>query len=64
MFSDIRETGLNSLDFCSRLLEEELVSCIPASAFGKEGFIRISFSTSLEQIKKGIDRIANFTSKI
>ncbi|MCF7874663.1 MAG: pyridoxal phosphate-dependent aminotransferase [Candidatus Omnitrophica bacterium] len=64
MFSDIRETGLNSLDFCSRLLEEELVSCIPASAFGKEGFIRISFSTSLEQIKKGIDRISRFISTL
>jgi aspartate aminotransferase len=64
MFSDIRETGLNSLDFCSRLLEEELVSCIPASSFGKEGFIRISFSTSLEQIKKGIDRISRFISTL
>jgi aspartate aminotransferase len=64
MFCDIRETGLTSFDFCSLLLEQYLVSCIPASAFGKEGFIRISFSTSLEQIDKGIDRIANFTSKI
>jgi aspartate aminotransferase len=64
MFSDIRETGLNSLDFCSRLLEEVLVSCIPASSFGKEGFIRISFSTNLEQIKKGIDRISRFINTL
>ncbi|MCF7873276.1 MAG: pyridoxal phosphate-dependent aminotransferase [Candidatus Omnitrophica bacterium] len=64
MFCDIRETGLSSFEFCSRLLEEELVSCIPASSFGKEGFIRISFSTSLKQIKKGIDRINNFIKKL
>ncbi|MCF7871302.1 MAG: pyridoxal phosphate-dependent aminotransferase [Candidatus Omnitrophica bacterium] len=64
MFSDIRETGLNSFDFCSRLLEEELVSCIPASSFGKEGFIRISFSASSEQIKKGIDRIDKFVKQL
>lgn len=64
MFCDIRETGLNSLEFCSRLLDKHLVSCIPASAFGKEGFIRISFSTSSEQIKKGIDRISNFIKQL
>lgn len=64
MFCDIRETGLTSFDFCSRLLDQDLVSCIPASAFGKEGFIRISFSTSSEQINKGIDRINNFIKKL
>ncbi|MFO8053030.1 MAG: pyridoxal phosphate-dependent aminotransferase [Candidatus Omnitrophota bacterium] len=64
MFCDIRETGLTSFDFCSRLLEEELVSCIPADSFGKEGFIRISFSASLEQIRKGLERINNFVKKL
>lgn len=64
MFSDIRETGLTSFDFCSRLLDENLVSCIPASAFGKEGFIRISFSTSSEQINKGIERIDKFIKQL
>lgn len=60
MFCDIRETGLSSMDFSTRLLEEKLVSCIPANAFGKEGFIRCSFSTSDQQIKKGIERIKEF----
>ncbi|MCF7887018.1 MAG: pyridoxal phosphate-dependent aminotransferase [Candidatus Omnitrophica bacterium] len=63
MFCDISQTGLTSFDFCSRLLEEKLVSCIPASSFGKEGFIRISFSTSLEQINKGIERIREFVKQ-
>jgi aspartate aminotransferase len=64
MFCDIRQTGLTSFDFCSRLLEEKLVSCIPASSFGKEGFIRISFSTSSEQIDKGINRIDSFIKEL
>lgn len=60
MFCDIRGTGLSSLEFSTRLLQEKLVSCIPANAFGKEGFVRLSFSTSAEQIKKGIIRIKEF----
>ncbi|MCF7870252.1 MAG: pyridoxal phosphate-dependent aminotransferase [Candidatus Omnitrophica bacterium] len=64
MFCDISQTGLTSFDFCSRLLEEELVSCIPASSFGKEGYIRVSFSTSLEQINKGINRIDSFIRQL
>ncbi|MBN3040211.1 MAG: pyridoxal phosphate-dependent aminotransferase [Candidatus Omnitrophica bacterium] len=60
MFCDIRKTGLNSFDFASKLLENHLVSCVPADAFGIDGFIRLSFSTSEEQITKGIERIKNF----
>ncbi len=64
MFSDIRKTNLNSFDFSQRLLSEKLVSCIPADAFGKDGFIRLSFSTSDEQIDKGIERIKDFLSSL
>jgi len=64
LFCDISKTGLSSSDFASRLLEEHLVSCIPAESFGQAGFVRISFSTSLEQIKKGLERIKKFTSKL
>jgi aspartate aminotransferase len=64
MFCDISKTGLSSFDFSSRLLEKYLVSCIPASAFGAEGFLRLSFATSSESIEKGIDRISNFVKEI
>lgn len=60
MFCDIAKTGLSSFEFSTKLLEEQLVSCIPADAFGKEGFIRLSFATSMERISKGIDRIKAF----
>lgn len=64
MFCDIRETGLSSVEFSSKLLEKYLVSCIPADAFGAEGFIRLSFSTAEENINKGIDRIIKFVKEL
>ena len=64
MFCNIGETNLTSFDFSTQLLQRHLVSVIPSEPFGKEGFIRLSFSTSLEQIKKGIERIKQFISEI
>ncbi len=64
MFCDITETGLSSFDFANKLLESQRVSCIPASAFGKEGFVRLSFSTNTEQLSKGVDRIKKFISTL
>ncbi|UCD16080.1 MAG: pyridoxal phosphate-dependent aminotransferase [Candidatus Omnitrophota bacterium] len=64
MFCDISQTHLTSEDFASRLLEEHLVSCIPAESFGAPGFLRLSFATSVENIKKGIDRIKKFISQL
>jgi len=60
LFCDIRPTGMNSFDFATKLLEQELVSCIPADPFGMPGFLRMSFATSNEQIQKGVDRIKKF----
>jgi aspartate aminotransferase len=64
LFCDIRKTNLNSFEFASQLLEKYLVSCIPADSFGAEGFIRISFSTSFQQIEKGLERIRRFLKEI
>ena len=60
MFCDIRPTGLSSFDFSAKLLEEHFVSCVPAGSFGAEGFVRFSFATGIEQIKKGTERVKNF----
>jgi len=60
MFCDIKKTGLSSLEFSSRLLDEQLVSVIPADSFGAEGFARLSFATSMPNIEKGIERIKKF----
>jgi aspartate aminotransferase len=48
----------NSLEFSSFLLRQAGVAVVPGSAFGKEGHIRISFATSMENLEKGLDRMA------
>ena len=47
----------NSLDFTEFLLEEAKVAVVPGAEFGSDNHIRISYATSLEEIKKGVDRI-------
>ncbi|MGL2390709.1 aminotransferase class I/II-fold pyridoxal phosphate-dependent enzyme, partial [Helicobacter pylori] len=52
--------GGDSMRFCHELLEKEGVALVPGKAFGLEGYIRLSFACSEEQIEKGIERIARF----
>lgn len=50
----------DSMNFSSLLLEKEKVAVIPGAAFGLDNYIRLSYATSMENIKKGLDRIENF----
>src|SRR5665648_995952 len=54
----------DSLDFSEVLLNEEKVAVIPGIAFGTDTFIRLSYATSTENIKNGIDRIEKFVNNI
>lgn len=56
-FPDISETGMKSMEFCERLLEEAKVAVIPGIGFGADNNVRLSYATSMEDIKKGIERI-------
>jgi aspartate aminotransferase len=47
----------NAADFCEFLLKESLVACVPGSGFGGEGFIRLSYATSMALIKEALDRL-------
>lgn len=47
----------SSMDLSLYLLEKSLVALVPGSAFGAEGYVRISYATSMENLKKGIERI-------
>jgi aspartate aminotransferase len=49
-----------SLAFADRLLEEAHVAVVPGAAFGDDGCARLSFATSMEEIEKGLDRLADF----
>lgn len=49
-----------SVEFASRLLEESRVAVVPGVAFGLDAHVRLSFASSLEQIDRGLDRLAEF----
>ena len=51
-------------DFVQSLLENSGVAVVQGSAFGLEGFFRISYATSMENLKKAMERIRNFCEKI
>jgi aspartate aminotransferase len=54
----------DSLDFSVQLLEKQHVAVVPGSAFGTAEHIRISYATSLEQLERGIGRIAEFMGSL
>ena len=64
LFPNIKAFGLTSAQFADRLLEEELMAVVPGSAFGSEGYIRMSYATSDETIAKGLERLARFCGKL
>ena len=66
VFADISSFGLSSAEFCSRLLDEQKVVCIPGSAFGEcgEGFIRIAYTCADEDIQTALNRLARFCSTL
>lgn len=59
MFPSIKKYGLTSEEFCERLLREGYVAVVPGSAFGVggEGYIRISYSYSMESLEEGMNRL-------
>ena len=64
LFPNISSFGLKDQEFCARLLEEEKVAAVFGSAFGAEGYLRLSYATSDETIKKGVERLARFCAKL
>lgn len=66
IFPDIRSTGLSSEEFCNRLLEEQKVACVPGTAFGSagEGFIRVSYAYSIDELSAASERIQKFMQNL
>lgn len=58
-FPSIKSTGKTSLDFAHELLEQQKVALVPGTAFGEdcEGFVRISYASSMAQLKEAVSRI-------
>lgn len=65
IFPSIQPTGLTSLEFAEKLLQEEKVAVVPGDAFGTcgEGFIRCSYATSAENLAEAIHRIGRFVAR-
>jgi len=64
LFPNISKLGLNSTEFCARLLEAEKVAAVPGIAFGADDYLRISYATSLANIEKGLDRLERFAKSL
>lgn len=65
VFPCIKSTGLTSDEFCEKLLEDQKVACVPGTAFGPagEGFIRVSYAYSIEELKVATEKIKEFVKK-
>lgn len=66
IFPNIQEFGMTSEEFATRFLEEERVAVVPGTAFGEcgEGFLRISYAYSLENLKEAIGRLGAFVGRL
>lgn len=66
VFPSIKKFNMTSDEFATKLLQEEKVAVVPGTAFGQcgEGFLRISYAYSLENLKIALDRVEKFVKKL
>ena len=66
VFPCIKEFGMTSEEFATKFLEEEKVAAVPGNAFGEsgEGYLRISYAYSLENLKIAMERFKKFVEKL
>ena len=66
VFPSIQEFNMTSEEFATRLLNEEKVAVVPGTAFGEcgEGFLRISYAYSLEDLKEALGRLGSFIQRL
>ena len=66
LFPCIRKFGMSSDEFAERILNEQKLAVVPGSAFGAsgEGFLRISYAYSLRDLKRAVERIEAFVTKL
>lgn len=62
VFPSIKGTGLTSEQFCARAIEEAGVGLVPGSCFGSEGYVRLSYCVSDEDLDEGLRRLDRFVA--
>ena len=66
VFPCIKEFGMTSEEFATRFLEEEKVAAVPGNAFGNsgEGYLRISYAYSIENLRIAMERLQRFVERL
>ena len=66
IFPSIKCTNMTSNEFCERLLKEQKLALVPGTAFGNcgEGFVRVSYAYSVEQINEALSRLKAFMETV
>ena len=64
VFVDIRKFGMDSAEFCTRMIRGAAVAAVPGSCFGSEGYIRLSYCCSDDDLRKGMDRMEGFIKSL
>ncbi|NLV48435.1 MAG: aminotransferase class I/II-fold pyridoxal phosphate-dependent enzyme, partial [Clostridiaceae bacterium] len=66
LFINISQTGLTSESFANGLLNEEKVVVVPGRAFGSTSasYVRLSYATSMDQLREGMARIARYVKRL
>ncbi|MCI8539310.1 MAG: aminotransferase class I/II-fold pyridoxal phosphate-dependent enzyme [Oscillospiraceae bacterium] len=64
VFPSIARYGMSSEEFCTQLIQKGGLGLVPGACFGAEGFVRLSYCYSEEELKEGLDRLERFLSTI
>ena len=64
VFPSIEKFGMSSDEFCTRLIAEKGVALVPGSCFAAEGFVRLSYCCSMENLEEGLNRLAAFVQTL
>ena len=66
IFPSIKKFGMSSEEFATKLLSEEKIAIVPGSAFGEcgEGYLRVSYAYSIEELKEALGRLERFIKRL
>lgn len=64
VFPSIKRFGIPSADFCRRMITEDGLAVTPGSCFGTEGYVRLTYCYSDDELKEGLDRLECFIAKL
>ena len=64
VFPDIRQFGMTSDEFCTRMIREAGVAAVPGSCFGLEGYVRLSCCCGDNDLREGLDRMEHFLAAL